>query len=572
MKKIYLILATASLAPALGFAQSATDAYNLSQYQLRGTARFMSMAGAFGALGGDLSSLSQNPAGIGVYRSHELGFTLDIDVLNSKTEGLGFSSTDRNTKFYLNNIGGVATIKLGNDYLPNINVGFTYNKGANFARRYNGYLPNINYSLSNYIAGVANNYSLTEADLHASGNYDPYDNGNIPPIAVLGYDSYLITPEGAKDNPHWYGQFGNGTTGRAGFNVEEKGSLDEYNIVLGGNINNVVYWGMNFDITSIDYRISSSWGESLDKAYVFDESTGKLGRTWSDFTLHNNYKVNGTGFNYQLGVIVKPIQELRLGLAFHTPTYYNLTETFYNERIDYASGFQKGDAVTYNGEPGYNDISFRSPWKVIASVAGVIGKSFILSADYEWQGMKHMEYAAAGGGGGWYDYPWYDDPWYDDPWYKNGANGMSKAPGVTPADYTYDSDPIGYTNRSISRIYQNTNTIRVGAEYRVLPQLSLRAGYSYTSSPVTSKAKDRITEVPGAGTMTNYRLDNATNYITAGIGYRHKGFYADLAYVYKHQTSDYYPFSPDPEDPMGAPNSKLTFDNSQIVMSFGIKF
>ncbi len=67
-------------------AQSAIDAYSLSQGDLRGTARFMSMAGAFGALGGDLSTLNQNPAGIGVYRSSEIGVTVDFDMQSMKTD------------------------------------------------------------------------------------------------------------------------------------------------------------------------------------------------------------------------------------------------------------------------------------------------------------------------------------------------------------------------------------------------------------------------------------------------------------------------------------------------------
>lgn len=71
------------------FAQSAIDAYRFSQPDLRGTARFMGMGGAFGALGGDLSTLSQNPAGIGVYRSNELGFTLDLDVQKSTSDARG---------------------------------------------------------------------------------------------------------------------------------------------------------------------------------------------------------------------------------------------------------------------------------------------------------------------------------------------------------------------------------------------------------------------------------------------------------------------------------------------------
>ena len=51
------------------FAQGEMDAYRFSQTELNGTARSMSMGGAFGALGGDMSVMSHNPAGLGVYRS-----------------------------------------------------------------------------------------------------------------------------------------------------------------------------------------------------------------------------------------------------------------------------------------------------------------------------------------------------------------------------------------------------------------------------------------------------------------------------------------------------------------------
>ena len=52
--------------PGAIMAQTAIDAYSISQNDLRGSARFMSMGGAFTALGGDISTLNQNPGGIGV--------------------------------------------------------------------------------------------------------------------------------------------------------------------------------------------------------------------------------------------------------------------------------------------------------------------------------------------------------------------------------------------------------------------------------------------------------------------------------------------------------------------------
>ena len=97
MRKIYLATLMCAM-PSLLMAQSAIDAYQLSQTDLKGTARFVSMGGAFGALGGDLSTLNQNPAGIGVYRSSEIGVTMDINIQGTKSNSLGFSLSEDQTK------------------------------------------------------------------------------------------------------------------------------------------------------------------------------------------------------------------------------------------------------------------------------------------------------------------------------------------------------------------------------------------------------------------------------------------------------------------------------------------
>lgn len=556
-------------------AQSVPSAYSISQQDLRGTARFMSMAGAFGALGGDLSTLGQNPGGIGIYRSNEIGFTVGLDMIGSKSTSGGFSNTENMTRFNLNNIGGVFTMKLPGSVMPNLNFSFTYNKGASFNRRYKGLIPNLQTSMSNYIAGISNAYDLNEADVSYGDNYDPYNppvgTRTVPWLAVLGYYGFLTTPEVRSDeSTDWYGQFGDGTSGAGAFDVEERGSVDEYNIALGGNINNVVFWGMDFDITSLDYRISSVWSESLDNAYVYNPNTERVGRMQADWSLYDNYRLNGTGFSYRLGVIVKPIQELRLGLAFHTPTYYNLNETYYDTHLDYDYPFPTKDNSTWanDGYSAGNSFNFSTPWRVIASMAGVIGNKLIVSADYEWNGYKHMKYSEADNYG-YYD-PWYDwdNPWEWGDWY--GAPSRSRADNGSPrADYMNAND---FANSIIKKVYRDTHTFRIGAEFRVLPSFSVRAGYSYTTSPVTTEVKDYRVDVPGTGIMSNYSLDNQTQHVTCGVGYKHKGFYLDLAYVYKYTRSEYFPFSPDISDPASAVRSKLEFNKSSIALSMGYKF
>lgn len=558
----------------MAFGQSAVDAYRLSQPDMKGTARFMGMAGAFGALGGDLSTLSQNPAGIGVYRSNELGFSLNLDCQSSTSEAQGFKHDMSQTKFLLNNIGAVLTMRLPSETLPNLNFGFTYNKGASFNRIYGGNIPKLSNSLSNYIAGISNSENLTEADLSSTDSYDPYnptDGGYPAPwMSILGYNSYLISPTGSGENTKWYGQWGDGTSGSGSFKVQEKGSVDEYNIAFGGNIMNVLYWGMDFDIVNLNYTMQSLWGENLDNAYVPDQNN-VLVKESANWGLGNYYNVHGSGFNYKLGLILKPIQELRIGFAFHTPTWYNLTENYIGS-VDYQyGGSESGSTSTNGGYMAYNDMSFRTPWKIIASVAGVIGDNFILSMDYEWVAYNKMKFSAPGSYG--INDDWGYDWDYGWDWYAAGAPSTTKAP---TRSFGYDDDMYGVTNGDIENYYQSTNTVRLGAEYRVTPAFSLRAGYSYTTSPVKQSVRDDKEVIYTAGTRPNYRFDNHTYYITCGAGYRYQNFYVDLAYVYKNISSQYHAYTPDinldVNQAIPSPQSKVNLNNSQIVLSAGFRF
>ncbi|MDR2917287.1 MAG: hypothetical protein LBV74_21035, partial [Tannerella sp.] len=87
MKKVGLFTGVLLLVCNMGiFAQgNEIDAFTLTNSDLGGTARSMSMAGAFGALGGDISAISNNPAGLGIYRSSEISGTLDLSMVNAST-------------------------------------------------------------------------------------------------------------------------------------------------------------------------------------------------------------------------------------------------------------------------------------------------------------------------------------------------------------------------------------------------------------------------------------------------------------------------------------------------------
>lgn len=573
MKKLYLAGAILAL-PFVADAQSAIDAYRFSQPDMKGTARFMSMGGAFGALGGDLSSIAYNPAGLGVYRRGEVGVTMDFDIQSATSEADGVKNTQNQTKYPLSNAGGVVSFNLYNNVMPNINLAFTYNKAASFNAHYVGGIPNLSNSLTNYIAGISNTEGATVADVESTNSFDPYnpnDGGYAAPwLSILGYDSYFITPTGDDDNPNWIGQWNSQTSGRGSFDVLTTGGVNEYNIAIGGNFANKLFWGLDFGISDLNYNMTAVWGEQLQNATV-DNAEGTA-NTNAEWKMTNYYSVGGTGYNLKLGLIYRPIQELRLGFSFTTPTWYSINESYMaRTNFNYPNlnipDMQQNSAVTNGGYWGTNSYNFRTPWKIMVSAAGVIGRNLIVSADFEWQKFDKMRFYDGDGGFYDYGYDWDDwDDWGDWPYYAPA--GQQKA---SPA--AYNTDPWYATNKDIQSYYKTTTTIRVGAEYRITPRFSIRAGYAHVSSPVKSEAKDGSMMIYTSGTMTNYRLDNSTDYITCGLGYNFNNFYIDGAFVHKRLGSEYHAYTPDPANPqIPSPSSKLTLTNNQIVISAGFRF
>ena len=505
------------------------------------------MAGAFGALGGDMSTLNQNPAGIGVYRSNEIGLSLNLDFQGTETNSMGSIMKADQTKFTCNNFGYIGAVKLDSDVMPYFTWGASFNRVASFDRKYQGFIPSLNSSLSNYIANFTNGWNVGELT-------ESYYNSYAPWLSMVAYDAYVINPSG---NSSYDGLYQDGTRGNASFDVREKGYVDEYSINFGGNIMNTIYWGIGFGFTDISYTSASYYDEELTGARVIDENgqTTITGNGWYD--LGNYQRVKGDGFNFKAGLIFKPINELRLGIAVHTPTYYDLQhEAYAGIEYSYAKEVERplgvvetiatkeGYAEVDDGYYTYYDYDLRTPWRLILSAAGVIGGRGILSMDYEYVGYDNMRVS------------------------------------------DLDGNEYYAETGDIENYYQASHIIRLGGEYRVTPSFSLRDGYSYQTSPATDVAKnnDRYIYTSGTNTLgTNpaYTFDNSTQYITAGCGYRYKGFYIDMAYVHKTRESEYRAFSSfgefneklnDYEVNNRSNSAKIKDNNNQLVLSVGYKF
>lgn len=483
MKKITYIFFSLLIFSASLLAQGEVDAQRFSREDLHGTARAISMGGAFGALGGDQTAISINPAGIAVYRSSEVVGTLSL--YNEKST---VGSNDANkTHFNFDNLGFVGYFPLRNDVTPLINFGFSYNKMKSFYKKVTA-LGSPNSTLIDYIADRS---AGIDPDKLKMGDElpDPFETQNW--LSVLGYNSYLIDPvnDGAYYDPV-------NTKGERALNeirTSESGYIDNYDFTVGTTINYVLNIGLSLSVKDVYYRLVSD--------YLEDFKDG-------GYTLTNWLKTSGAGVSAKLGLIYRPFNTLRLGLAYHTPTWYALTET-YSAQID-------DDMGAYISDPDYkpgvtssaiftNDYDMKTPGKWVAGIAAVLDNRFIASMDYELVDYSKMKL-------------------------------------IVPSNSSVSSSWYDIDNEYISVDFRPASTIKAGMEYRFTPQFSGRLGYAWMQNPYKTEFRNSG-DAAVAGSNTIYRMEGDANYFTGGFGYRfNRNFFLDLALVYKTQNDDLYPF------------------------------
>lgn len=549
MDKKILTIILAAAAVSAASAQTVVDALQLTQSDVRGSARYMGMGGAFTALGGDISAFKQNPAGVGIFRSSEVSATLDIDM--QKTQGPGLAAVSQ-TKAMCNNFGYVGSVKLDSPVLYNLNWAVSYNRNASFDRHTTGYALPTGTSLSNYIASFT--YLPTDA-YKSTDTYNPYfdpyilDGETYYPdwLSVLGAQSHMIN---RNRNGQWQGMFQNGTTGDSYINVSESGYSDEYLINFGGNFQDMVYWGIGIGINDLKYTRYTEYSESMENALVYNQYSGGTAVGNAGFWLDNYKRISGTGYNFSFGLIVKPINEFRIGASIKSPTYWKLHHE-YDAAVDF-SYFVPSEPESLNNPYASNavtewsafDWKLRSPWRFNVGAAAVIGAKAIISVDYERQAYSDMNVKNA---------------WYDNWGYNAG----------------YEQND--YANQSINDVAQSANSIRVGAEYRVTPSISVRAGYNYTGSNVKSMAADGDMEVPTSGTDPSYSVAKSRNALSLGLGYRIKSFYVDAAYVYTKRDATLSPYTSfatgsDLSVWNEAPRMDIKDHTNSLVFTIGLKF
>ncbi|MDR2498179.1 MAG: hypothetical protein LBD28_01925 [Tannerellaceae bacterium] len=501
MKKHILTIWALLLCCNALFSQGQLDAYNYAKSDLIGTARYMSMGGAFGALGGDISVMSANPAGLGVYRSSEIAGTLSVNSVQASTSGWDQSINSRNTNFKMNNFGAVFYFPTASSSgVIGWNLGISYHHLKDFNRTYKALGRGGNHSISDYMAERANRAGYHRDDLEWTNSYDPYSNREISDwLTILAYNAVLI--DAPKDPYSYHSAFGDYDAGKDSWAdyqlnqrelvIRESGAIDQYNFAFGMNVSNFLFLGADLAITNIDYNLHSFYREDFEQNNYLD--------------LENNLRTEARGYQFNAGVILRPVDFLRFGVAYNSPTWFSKMSDVYSATAN-SDTYYWSEPVTAsapNSEyPGVFDYKLHSHDKWIFSAAAIIGQTALLSVDYELANYQRMKL-----------------------YYTDGIANQA-------------------TNDEISNNFTSASTLRVGAEVKITPQFAIRAGAAIAATPIKLGLQNGSTEVFTVGTIPHYATGgDVTNY-TAGLGYRFSpNFYLDLACVLTSQKENVYAFS-----------------------------
>ena len=535
MKKLYIAaLALAVVLPAV--AQDTYESARLLTSDLNGTARYVGMGGAMEALGADISTISTNPAGVGLFRHSTASLSFGM-VSQQDVQKFGGQN---GTKMSFDQLGFIYSSRVSRHSY--VNVGFNFHKSHNF---------NQILSAANSLRNASQNMlSYHKADLEnvKNGGYywDFNDRGD-----VIGYEtetsSYRAQTFSQSDylnmnalnldsdgKEYWMNY---NTADYYMFDRAHRGWIGDYDFSVSGNQNDRFYWGVTVGIHDVNYKSYSVYTERLLNAQ--DSNVGSDGN--EDYVDYMDGRtIDGVGIDVKAGVIFRPVEDspFRIGLYASTPTWYELTtdnDTDFNNDSEYGL-----EDSWYSGE-SYK-FRYYTPWKFGASLGHTIGTSVALGLTYE-----VSDYSSA-----------VNRIISDDTDYY--GNERSYADGPMEAN----------TENSLKAVH----LLKAGVEFKPDVDLALRLGYNYLSSAYEKNGvRDMMLDSPGVSysSTTDYVNWDATHRITCGMGYRVNGWNFDIAYQYSIAKGDFYPMQKFAADQnVGATN--VDFKRHQVLMTVGYTF
>ena len=466
MKKSFLVILL-SIASQIGWSQNESDVLRYSTTDIFGSARFESMAGSFGALGADFSAIQINPAGMARFSSSQFSFSLNNTLVSTSGLYNGVRTNELNNNIKPGVIGVVFTSDASNEnrgvLYRQLSIGYTRIKSFDFQQRYEG----------------QNFYSLLDVFANMGSGIAPefiYD--DRPFTTGLAYDVYALD---YNDNTNEYES--RLTAGDMYHNrsINTSGGMGDFHIGYSENYMNQLYYGASIGIRRIRYNEEYNHNEQL---------LDTAGTSLREFDYMYWQETEGTGFNLKLGVIYLPVDHVRLGFAFESPTFSSLKDTWSADmtaRHDIGT-LSIDPQFLYEGEYNYR---VRTPMKLRSSFAYIFNYQGAINIDFEYVNLK-----------------------------RGRLNSSLES---------FDGYSFDIENSEVQAQYRSIINTRIGFEYMIIRDFFVRAGYAFL--PQAYKKS-----------IGNVTTPNQT--FAVGFGWKINNFYLDFGYRALNLNYDYYAFDP----------------------------
>jgi hypothetical protein len=478
-------------------AQETYENVKIAQEDLNGTARYVGMGGAMEALGADISTISTNPAGIGLFRKSNINLSFGLVSQADVSNAVGGNKT--NASF--DQVGFVYSARTGRTSF--LNLAFNFHKSRNFDMILSAAAPLDRASQSKLTYAKDRNglcYPMKK-ETKEGQTVDVPDYAN--PYASCNQLDDIYS----KELNFFQNAYFNGSDYQ--FDRAHKGYIGEYDFNISGNINNRVYLGLTVGLHDVHYKGYSEYRETLTEI-VYKGTPEPLNN--EHLTVADSREITGTGFDVKLGVIFRPVEAspFRIGLSVATPTFYDLRTNNTTTISDANTSFQT------NGGSGYK-FKLYTPWKFGLSMGHTIGTQIALGASYEYADYSSMDSRNITGR--------YYDSWT----------------GTYSDNSASDKEMNDHTDRTLKGVH----TLKVGAEFKPDKDIALRIGYNYVS-PMFQKDGFKDGTLNSNGTFyasaTDFTNWEATHRLTVGGGYTIDHFNVSLAYQYSTTKGTFYPF------------------------------
>ncbi len=487
-------------------AQNEFDLLRFSRTTPLGTARSQGMAGAFGAVGADFSSTTINPAGLGLYRRNEANLSMAVNADLSSSKYLGTTNDDSRTSFHLPSF-GIVLSKVYSDMGEDRTKGLVSLNFATGLNRVGSYQQNVYYN------GINNNSSIldyfvegangTDKSLFANREY-----ANSP--AAQAWATYLIDTA-----PGFNNLYTSRLSDTSNYNLKQtnqittRGSVYEYNISAGANISNMIYFGASLVFTNINYEYLSTFEETAPTG-------GINGYTGSKF--QTNISSAGTGVSGRFGLIIKPVDFLRIGISAQTPSRINMRDDY---KFTTTGNFTTTSIVTTPLATDFIEYQIITPARYTGSAAIVFNKVGMISADIEMVDYK-------------------------------------------TAQLKSDNFDFSKPNQNAKSTLTQAYNIRLGGEYKIeTPESNIadafrvRAGYALFGSPYKTSAFN----------VSESKLQRQM--VTGGIGMIFDRIFVDLAVSSMFGTDYTQPYVLTGKT---SPTAENSFVNYNFALTGGVRF